>query len=82
LVVVKVSKPGQDMRFDVPVLGLQTVEVMQRCRVSAIGIDAGKTLLFDRLQLLKAADDAGMAVEAFAPEVAGLGQGSGSQGKK
>src|ERR1700688_447837 len=48
LVVVKVSKPRQDMRFDVPVVGLKTVEVMRRCRVSALGMDAGRTLLFDR----------------------------------
>jgi len=45
LVVVKVSKPRQDMRFDVPVVGLRTVEVMSRCRVSALGMDAGRTLL-------------------------------------
>ena len=67
LVVVKVSKPRQDMRFDVPVLGLQTVEVMQRCGVSAVGIDAGRTLLFDRASLIEAADATGMAIEAFAP---------------
>ena len=72
LVVVKVSKPRQDMRFDVPVLGLQTVEVMQKCRVSAVGIDANRTLLFDRARLIEAADAAGMAIEAFVPEVTGL----------
>jgi len=78
LVVVKVSKPRQDMRFDVPVLGLQTVEVMHRCGVSAVGIDAGRTLLFDRAGLIEAADAAGIAIEAFAPEVTGLEKGSAS----
>ncbi len=65
LVVVKVSKPRQDMRFDVPVIGLKTVEVMQRCRVSALGMDAGRTLLFDRARIIEAADAAGIAIEAF-----------------
>ena len=48
LVVVKVSKPQQDMRFDVPVIGLPTVEVMRKSGVTALGVDAGRTLLFDR----------------------------------
>ena len=67
LVVVKVAKPRQDMRFDVPVVGLRTVEVMKRCRATALAIDAGRTLLFDRARLIEAADEAGIAVEAFAP---------------
>jgi DUF1009 family protein len=65
LVLVKVSKPRQDMRFDVPVIGLKTVEVMKRCRVSALGMDAGRTLLFDRARIIEAADAAGIAIEAF-----------------
>jgi DUF1009 family protein len=70
LVVVKVSKPRQDMRFDVPVLGLQTVEIMKKCGVSAVGIDALRTLLFDRTRLIEAADAAGMAIEASIPGAA------------
>ena len=46
LVVVKVSKPQQDMRFDVPVVGLKTIEVMRRSNATALAIDAGRTLLF------------------------------------
>jgi hypothetical protein len=65
LVVVKVSKPRQDMRFDVPVIGLQTVEVMKRSGVTALAIDAGRTLLFDRSRLIEAADAAGLSVQAF-----------------
>lgn len=62
LVVVKVSKPGQDMRFDVPVTGAWTIDVMARSGASALAIDAGKTLLFERDLLLKKADAAGIAV--------------------
>ena len=68
LVVVKVSKPAQDMRFDVPVIGLKTIDVMRRSNATALAIDAGRTLLFDRDELIGAADDAGIAIEAFAPE--------------
>jgi UDP-2,3-diacylglucosamine hydrolase len=68
LVVVKVSKPRQDMRFDVPVIGLQTIEVMRRAHATALGIDAGRTLLFDREVLVRAADEGGIAIQAFAPD--------------
>lgn len=62
LVVVKVSKPGQDMRFDVPVVGAKTIEVMSRSNATTLAVDAGKTLLFERDKLLEAADKAGIAV--------------------
>jgi UDP-2,3-diacylglucosamine hydrolase len=65
---VKVSKPLQDMRFDVPVIGLKTIEVMRRSNATALAIDAGRTLLFDREDLIRAADDAEITIEAFAPE--------------
>jgi UDP-2,3-diacylglucosamine hydrolase len=81
LVVVKVSKPRQDMRFDVPVIGLKTVEVMQRCRVSALGMDAGRTLLFDRAHVIEAADAAGIAIEAFPLEAFGVVDRPAKQGK-
>ena len=68
IVVVKVSKPGQDMRFDVPVVGIRTIEVMRRSNATALGIDAGRTLLFDRDNLIRAADEAGIAIRAFALE--------------
>lgn len=64
LVIVKVSKPSQDMRFDVPVVGLPTIEVMKRANATALAIDARRTLLFDREQLLAAADAASIAIEA------------------
>jgi DUF1009 family protein len=67
LTVVKVSKPKQDMRFDVPVVGLPTVEVMKRCMATALAIDAHRTLLFDRAELIAAADAAGITIQAFEP---------------
>jgi DUF1009 family protein len=65
LVVVKVSKPRQDMRFDVPVVGLSTVEQMRVAGATALAVDAGRTLLFDRANLIELADAAGIAIEAF-----------------
>lgn len=62
LVVVKVSKPAQDMRFDVPVVGKKTIEVMRRANATALSVDAGRTLLFEREQLLEHADEAGIAI--------------------
>jgi DUF1009 family protein len=67
LVVVKVSKPGQDMRFDVPVVGLPTIEQMRDARATALAVDAGRTLLFDRAKLIELADEAGIAIQAFPP---------------
>src|ERR1700692_523208 len=63
-VVVKLSKPREDIRFDVTGVGLQTVLVLQRCRVPALGMGAGRTLLFDRARVIAAADAAGIAMEA------------------
>jgi UDP-2,3-diacylglucosamine hydrolase len=67
LTVIKVSKPKQDMRFDVPVVGLPTIEQMRKSGATALGVDAGRTLLFDRKQLIQQADAAGIAIQAFAP---------------
>ncbi len=67
LVVVKVSKPGQDMRFDVPVIGVPSIEHMGASGVTALAVDAGRTLLFDRAKLIALADAKGIAMQAFAP---------------
>ena len=69
VVVVKVAKPRQDMRFDVPVVGLRTVEIMSRSHATALAIEASRTLLFDRQRVIEAADQAGIAIEAFASDV-------------
>ena len=60
--IVKVSKPHQDMRFDVPVVGLRTAEVMRRANASVLALDAGKTLLFERHRMLEEANRAGIAM--------------------
>ncbi|HET9177534.1 MAG TPA: UDP-2,3-diacylglucosamine diphosphatase LpxI [Terriglobia bacterium] len=62
LVVVKVSKPQQDMRFDVPVAGVRTIRVMKRANAQVLAVDAGRTLLFERQQLIREANEAGIAV--------------------
>jgi DUF1009 family protein len=67
LVVVKVSKPEQDMRFDVPVVGLPTIAAMKSAGATALAVDAQRTLLFDREALLAAANDANITIQAFAP---------------
>ena len=64
LTVVKVAKPNQDMRFDVPVIGMATVETMIRAGASCLSIEAGRTLLFDRDSLLERASQAGIAIVA------------------
>lgn len=62
LVVVKVSKPRQDMRFDVPVVGPKTIQVMSRSNARVLAVDAGKTLLFERPRMLEEANAAGIAI--------------------
>jgi len=62
LVVVKVSKPEQDMRFDVPVVGRKTIQVMHQSNATVLAVDAGKTLLFDRQNLIADANEAGIAI--------------------
>ena len=64
LTVVKVAKPNQDMRFDVPVVGQSTVETMIRAGASCLSVEAGRTLLFDRETLLATANKAGIAIVA------------------
>jgi len=61
-VVVKVSKPNQDLRFDVPSVGLETVEVMSRVNASVLAVEAGKTLMFDRPQMIAYADKMGISI--------------------
>jgi DUF1009 family protein len=64
LTVVKVAKPHQDLRFDVPVVGVPTIETMRRVGATCLCIEAGRTLLFDREAMIAAADAAGIAVVA------------------
>jgi hypothetical protein len=64
LTVVKIAKPNQDMRFDVPVIGVKTIEVMQATGATCLALDAGKCLLLDGDKILDAANVAGVAVVA------------------
>lgn len=60
--IVKVAKPKQDMRFDVPVVGVATIEMMKAAGATAMSIDAGKTLVMDGEKFFDAADAAGIAI--------------------
>jgi UDP-2,3-diacylglucosamine hydrolase len=64
LTVVKIAKPNQDMRFDVPVIGVKTIEVMKAAGATCLALDAVKCLLLDGERVLDAANAAGMAVVA------------------
>ena len=64
LTVVKVAKPNQDMRFDVPVIGLSTIETMQRAGATCLAIDAGRCLLLDGDKIAAAADASGITLVA------------------
>jgi UDP-2,3-diacylglucosamine hydrolase len=67
MTVIKVSKPNQDMRFDVPVVGRATIELMAGSNASALALDAGRTLLIDRDELLALANEKNITIEAFPP---------------
>jgi len=60
--IVKVAKPNQDMRFDVPVVGVSTIDAMKAAGATALSVDAGKTLMIDGDAIVKAADAAGICI--------------------
>ena len=60
--IVKVAKPKQDMRFDVPVVGIATIQAMRVSGASALSVDAGKTLMLDGDAILASANEAGMTI--------------------
>jgi UDP-2,3-diacylglucosamine hydrolase len=64
LTVVKIAKPNQDMRFDVPVVGVKTIEEMRLAGATCLALDAGKSLLLDRNAIIVAADASGIAIVA------------------
>src|SRR5438270_796219 len=64
LTVIKVAKPKQDMRFDVPVIGIRTVETMLAAGATCLSVEAGRTLLFDRESLIDRANTASIAIIA------------------
>jgi DUF1009 family protein len=64
LTVVKIAKPNQDMRFDVPVIGVKTIDVMRSAGATCLALDAGKCLLLDGQKVIDAADAAGISIIA------------------
>ena len=62
IVVVKVSKKGHDMRFDVPVVGMRTVEALKDAKARVLAVEAGKTLMLEKEEFLTAADAGGICV--------------------
>ena len=62
LTVVKVAKPNQDMRFDVPVVGVSTIDVMAQAGATCLALDAGKCLLLDGDRIRQAADAAKICI--------------------
>lgn len=60
--IIKVAKPNQDMRFDVPIVGLATIQAMRVAGARVLSVDAGRTLIFDREAFVASADEAGIAV--------------------
>ena len=68
VVVVKLAKPSQDMRFDVPVIGPRTIATLAACGAACLAVEAGRTVILDREHLLGQADRADLAVVALGPE--------------
>ena len=60
--IVKVAKPNQDLRFDVPVVGLATIQAMRAAGATVLSLDAGRALIFDREAFFASANEAGIAV--------------------
>jgi len=67
-VVVKVKKPNQDFRFDLPATGIKTIETLARVRGSVLAVESGQSLLFDREEMVAAANKAGIVVVGLAPD--------------
>ena len=64
VVVVKVSKPGQDLRFDVPAVGMTTIETMREVDARVLALEAGRTIMIDRDEMIRAADASGIVIVA------------------
>jgi hypothetical protein len=74
--IVKVAKPNQDMRFDVPVVGVPTIEAMRLAGATALSVDAGRALLLDGDDAIRAADAAGICIVGRAREAQPGGRGA------
>jgi DUF1009 family protein len=75
-IVVKVSKPRQDLRFDVPVIGPLTLEAALEARIRALGVEAGSTLLLERERLVNLANQHRISIFGLTPLATSLAPGS------
>jgi len=66
--IVKVSKPDQDLRMDIPVVGPQTIKNMAQGNAAALGLEAGKTLIINIEETMRLADEAGIVVVGLSPD--------------
>ena len=64
-VVVKICKPNQDLRFDLPAVGARTIQVMAQVKASCLAVEAGKTIILDRDEVIREADRAGITMVAL-----------------
>ena len=62
LTLIKVARPDQDMRFDVPVLGLETLRVLAECHVTAVAVDEGRTLFLDKEKFISGANEMALSI--------------------
>ncbi|MDA1044342.1 MAG: UDP-2,3-diacylglucosamine diphosphatase LpxI [Verrucomicrobia bacterium] len=65
MTVVKLAKPGHDMRFDIPIVGDRTIRILKKCNAAALAIEAGRSILLDREYIVRLADEAGLALVAI-----------------
>ena len=73
--IIKVAKPNQDMRFDVPIVGLATIQAMRVAGAKVLSLDAGRALIFDREAFFASANDAGIAIVGRATARQSAGEG-------
>lgn len=64
VVVVKVSRPEQDMRFDIPVVGLRTIKILRKAKANVLAVESGKTLFIEKEKIVNTADKAGISIVA------------------
>ena len=63
ITVVKVARPSQDMRYDIPAIGVETINTLKKAKAKCLAFEEGKTLLLDREEVIKMADEAGIAIK-------------------
>ena len=67
-VIVKVSKPNQDLRFDMPAVRVNTIQVMDSAKAAVLAVEAGKTVVFEKDEMVELADECGISIVGIDPE--------------